>query len=74
MGKSLHCSGGVVSAAVRDALGDPANPVSEDAVTAKARELMAAGGMLEGNIAAIVGATGTLAAGGTLDEMTALLP
>ena len=67
-------SGGVVSAAVRDALGDPANPVSEDAVTAKARELMAAGGMLEQNIAAIVGATGALAAGGTLDEMTALLP
>ncbi len=67
-------SGGVVSTAVRDALGDPANPVSQDAVIAKGRELMAAGGMLDAQIASLVDATRGLAAGGTLDEMTALFP
>jgi 2-methylcitrate dehydratase PrpD len=67
-------SGGVVSAAVRDALGDPANPVGEDAVIAKARELMAAGGMLDGPIGSVVDATHALAAGGTLDELMGHLP
>ena len=67
-------SGAVVNAAVRDALGDPANPMSDDAVIPKACELMAAGGMLDDRIDAVVAATRALAAGGTLDEMTGLLP
>lgn len=66
--------GRTIKSEAKDALGDPGNPVSEDSVVAKARELMAAGGVLPDRIDAIVEKTRALASGGTLEDLAALLP
>ena len=57
-----------------EALGDPGKPVGEDSVIAKARELMGAGGVLPDRADPIVEKTRALATGGTLEDLTALLP
>ena len=62
--------GRTVRAAVTDALGDPANPVDEARVVAKARELMSAAGFVTERIDGIVSACARLATGGTLDALT----
>ena len=61
-------------AAVADALGDPGNPVGDETVVAKARELMAAGGLPAPKVEAIVQKTLALGRGGTIDDVTELLP
>lgn len=66
--------GRTIKSQAKDALGDPGNPVGDDTVIAKARELMAAGGVLPDRIEAIAEKTRALAAGGTLEDLTALLP
>ena len=63
-----------VDAVATDALGDPGNPVGDDTVVAKARELMDAGGVTPDRIDAIIAAALALAHGGTLDDLAALLP
>ncbi len=61
-------------ATVADALGDPGNPVGDDTVITKARELMAAAGLPDAKVAAIVQKTLALGRGGTIDDVTELLP
>lgn len=60
--------------AAPDALGDPGNPVPDERIVAKARELMGAGGLTAGRIDAVVEKTLALGRGGTLEQVTALLP
>jgi len=62
------------TAAVTDALGDPGNPVADDTVVAKARELMAAAGLLAPKVEAIVEKTLALGRGGSIGDVTDLLP
>lgn len=66
--------GRTIEVAVKDALGDPGNPVDDDRVVAKARELMAAAGLPAGRIDSIVQQTRALADGAPLRALTALLP
>jgi 2-methylcitrate dehydratase PrpD len=66
--------GRTIEVAVRDALGDPGNPVSDDRVVAKARQLMAAAGLPAARIDSIVQKTRALADGGDISALTALLP
>jgi len=61
-------------AAVKDALGDPGNPVGDDTVIAKARELMAVAGLPAAKVEAIVEKTLALGRGGTVEAVTELLP
>lgn len=61
-------------AVVRDALGDPGNPVGDETVVAKARELLSAGGLPTPKVEAIVQKTLALGRGGTIDDVTELLP
>ena len=48
--------------------------MGDETVVAKARELMAVGGVLPDRIDAIVDQTRSLASGGTLEDLAALLP
>ena len=66
--------GRTIKSVAKDALGDPGNPVGDETVVAKARELMAVGGVLPDRIDAIVEQTRSLATGGTLEDLAALLP
>ena len=61
-------------AVVTDALGDPGNPVGDDTVITKARELMAVAGLPAAKVEAIVQKTLALGRGGTIDDVTELLP
>jgi len=61
-------------AVVADALGDPGNPVGDDTVIAKARELMTVAGLPTAKVEAIVQKTLALGRGSTIDEVTELLP
>ncbi len=60
-------SGLSVAHAVRDALGDPERPVGEDALFAKARSLMAYGGVPAARAAAVLDAAAALLAPGAAD-------
>ena len=66
--------GRTIRATVADALGDPENPMSPQAIEAKARMLMRAAGLEAGRIDAIVDHVRALAGGGALSDLTALLP
>ena len=66
--------GRVERAVVRDALGDPENPIGADAVEGKARMLMTDAGLAAERIDAIVAATDALARGGAIGALTDLLP
>ncbi len=66
--------GRVEKGAVTDALGDPGNPVGDDTVVAKARELMMAAGLLAPKVEAIVQKTLAMGRGGDLGEVADLLP
>lgn len=58
---------------VRDALGDPENPVSEDLLRAKAQSLLTAAGRDAGRQADLITRTLALAEGGELAALTAAL-
>lgn len=60
--------------AVKDALGDPGNPVEDETVVAKAHQLMTAAGLPAARVEAIVQKTLALGRGGSIEEMTKLLP
>lgn len=62
-----------VEAHVPDALGDPENPVDAARVEEKARTLMAAGGLDNAAVEAIVGAAQALAGGGPLAALLVAL-
>lgn len=57
-----------------DALGDPDNPISPDAVQDKARMLMRAAGLAPDRIEAIIAAVDALPSGGVIDDVVNLLP
>jgi hypothetical protein len=59
-------TGETLSRSVSDAWGDSENPISDDALFAKARALMAAAGLAADRADALVDAALGLAAGGTL--------
>jgi 2-methylcitrate dehydratase PrpD len=61
-------------AAVTDALGDPGNPVADETVVDKARQLMTAAGLPDAKAEAIVRKTLALGRGGSIEEVTELLP
>jgi len=71
----LHLKDGrTLSAEAKDALGDPDNPVDRDAIVAKARMLLAAGGVEAGRATAVVAAAEALGTGGAIRDLTDLLP
>ncbi len=65
--------GRVERVAVRDALGDPENPLGAAEVEAKARMLMTGAGLAADRIDAIVAATDALPRGGAIGALTDLL-
>jgi 2-methylcitrate dehydratase PrpD len=65
--------GTVIAHSVADALGDPENPLAADAVAAKARMLLAAGGFAPGAIDAAVGAAHALPGAAGVSELAQLL-
>lgn len=66
--------GRVLRADAPDALGDPENPVSDDAIVGKARMLMGAAGLPADEVEALVAAALGLATGGSPSQLTARLP
>ena len=59
---------------VRDAPGDPPNSLDQQAIENKARMLLAAGGLSAAEADRIIGRVGALTHGGTLSEVTHVLP
>jgi 2-methylcitrate dehydratase PrpD len=66
-------SGEEKRASVSDALGDPANPVTNERIIEKARELMLAADWTPERGNGIIDNCARLASGGTIDEMTKYL-
>ena len=66
--------GSVVHAHINDALGDPENPLDQSDVEAKARSLMAWGGMDDAAASRLIAATLALGDGAAINDMTAALP
>lgn len=70
----ILADGTIIASRIDDALGDPENPLDQAAVEAKARSLMAWGGMDEAAASRLIAATLTLGEGTKVNDMTAALP